>query len=92
MPTSSSVSVEGVEVEEINDNFFARKREESKEEMFDNQSEHNPSEALTEERRTMQKSVDDALLPHVQGVELMEAYLRSTFSLKKGDKPHLMRF
>jgi large subunit ribosomal protein L6e len=95
IPTSSSVSMDGVDVSGVSDSFFqrAQQQEESKEEQFTaEKKKHVPSEALTEDRRSVQQAVDTALLKNIEGVELMRQYLRSTFSLRKGDKPHLMKF
>ena len=39
-----------------------------------------------------QKKIDTQLLAAIAKVPLLKGYLRSTFSLSSGDKPHLMRF
>ena len=39
-----------------------------------------------------QKSVDKAILGEIRKVPMLEAYLQSSFSLRKGDKPHEMKF
>jgi large subunit ribosomal protein L6e len=39
-----------------------------------------------------QKSIDAALLAEIKKVALLKQYLKSTFSLGKGQAPHLMKF
>jgi large subunit ribosomal protein L6e len=46
----------------------------------------------SEKRKADQAAMDKALAPAVKKVEMLEAYLQSKFSLKKGDKPHEMKF
>ena len=47
-----------------------------------------PSEA----RAADQKAVDEAMMKGIEKVPMMTKYLKSRFSLSKGDKPHLMKF
>jgi large subunit ribosomal protein L6e len=39
-----------------------------------------------------QKSVDKGLISAIRKEALLESYLSSSFSLRKGDKPHEMTF
>jgi large subunit ribosomal protein L6e len=39
-----------------------------------------------------QKSVDKGLISAIRKEPLLESYLSSSFSLRKGDKPHEMTF
>jgi large subunit ribosomal protein L6e len=43
-------------------------------------------------RITDQKAIDAALITQIKKVPLLKKYLRSKFSLKKGNLPHLMKF
>lgn len=43
-------------------------------------------------RKADQKSVDAALLKNIKKVPHLSAYIGSSFSLSKGDRPHLMKF
>lgn len=39
-----------------------------------------------------QKAIDKALLANIKKVEMLASYLSSSFSLRKGDKPHEMKW
>lgn len=43
-------------------------------------------------RASDQKAVDKALLPNIKSEPFLLDYLRSTFSLRNGDKPHEMKW
>ncbi|KKP04752.1 50S ribosomal protein L6e [Trichoderma harzianum] len=45
---------------------------------------------INSSRAADQKAVDKALLASIKKVDLLASYLASTFSLRKGDKPHEM--
>jgi len=88
-----------VDVSGIDDNFFAREvvkktAEESEESKFfaasgestDNQP------VVSAARKEAQVKVDSALQANIDAVELLKSYLQSRFTLRKGDKPHLMKF
>lgn len=39
-----------------------------------------------------QKAIDKALLANIKKVDMLASYLASSFSLRKGDKPHEMKW
>ena len=43
-------------------------------------------------RASDQKAVDKALLSHIKNEPHLLEYLRSSFSLRKGDRPHEMKW
>ena len=43
-------------------------------------------------RAADQKAVDKALIANIKKVEFLASYLASSFSLRKGDKPHEMKW
>jgi large subunit ribosomal protein L6e len=45
---------------------------------------------INSSRAADQKAVDKALIASIKKVDLLASYLASTFSLRKGDKPHEM--
>ena len=47
---------------------------------------------INSSRAADQKAVDKALLASIKKVEFLASYLASSFSLRKGDKPHEMKF
>jgi len=46
----------------------------------------------SESRIADQKAMDALLIPQIKKVPLLKKYLRSKFSLKKGQHPHLLKF
>ena len=80
--TSTKVSVTGVDVAKIEDDFFAREKV----------SKDGSKPAKSAAKTAAQTAVDNALKANITKVEMLEGYLKSLFSLKKGDKPHVMKF
>jgi large subunit ribosomal protein L6e len=90
--TSTHVSLDGVDVSNIDDALFARKKEKkvkSEEALFNATK---PVERLSAERKAAQEAVDAALTKNVEKVELLKAFLGARFRLSRNDKPHLMKF
>ena len=91
--TSTKVAVESVNVEKYNVAYFARdaklsKKEKKEAQMFP----ENTSKEVKSERIEDQKTVDKALLAEIKKTPLLKQYLATSFSLKSGDKPHLLKF
>merc|ERR1712238_79136 len=90
--TSTKVDVSGVDVSKIDDAYFARvasEKEEGEDDFFANDDAQ--AAVVTDQRKSDQKKVDDALLKSVGAVDMMEAYLAAQFTLQASDKPHLMK-
>jgi len=91
--TSTRVSVGGVNVDKFNVAYFAREKKDKKskteEDFFGDKAEKKEVKAA---RVSDQKAVDSAILAEVKKTPLLKQYLASTFSLKKGDRPHLLKF
>merc|ERR1711865_539552 len=91
--TSTNVDVSGVDVSSFNDSYFSRAKDsssEGEEEFFLGDA---PKPAVvSDQRKTNQKKVDDALLKAVASFDMLEAYLAAQFTLTTHDKPHLMQF
>ena len=45
---------------------------------------------ISSTRAADQKAIDKALIANIKKVDLLPSYLASSFSLRKGDKPHEM--
>lgn len=91
--TSTKVDVSGVDVSKFNVEYFAReKTPRSKKSEADFFNEEQPKKEIKQERIADQKSVDAALLSAIKKTPLLKQYLSSSFSLKSGDKPHLLKF
>ena len=91
--TSTKVDVSGVDVSKFNVEYFAREKtpraKKSEQDFF---NEEQPKKEIKQERIADQKSVDAALLSAIKKTPLLKQYLSSSFSLKSGDKPHLLKF
>ena len=91
--TSTKVNVSGVDVSKFNVEYFARekssKSKKSESEFF---NESQPKKEIKAERVADQKSVDAALLSEIKKTPLLKQYLAASFSLKNGDRPHLLKF
>ena len=46
----------------------------------------------SEERVEDQKAVDEQIIPEISKVPNLKKYMKSLFSLRKGQYPHLMKF
>jgi len=96
--TSQKVDLAGVDqakIDEIaSDKYFVREKGEKKasEEAFFKQGEKPEKKQPTSSRAADQKAVDKALLSTIKKQPLLSSYLASTFSLRKGDKPHEMKW
>mmetsp|Transcript_10977 Transcript_10977/g.17827 ORF Transcript_10977/g.17827 Transcript_10977/m.17827 type:complete len:190 (+) Transcript_10977:95-664(+) len=100
--TSTKIDVSSVDTSGISDapdqktkrHFFSKVVAETKEDSGDSEfvSQETKKAGLTEERKAMQNKVDTALLASIQKTPMMKDYLKSRFSLQKGDLPHLMKF
>jgi large subunit ribosomal protein L6e len=89
--TSTKLDVAGVKLpESVNDAFFSAEEErktKSGEESFFALQKAAAEKTLSEERKALQAAVDGG----IKGLTAeLKAYLKSTFSLRKGDKPHEM--
>jgi large subunit ribosomal protein L6e len=47
---------------------------------------------ITSARAADQKTIDQALLANIKKEQLLASYLATSFSLRKGDKPHEMKW
>ncbi|XP_009775140.1 large ribosomal subunit protein eL6 [Nicotiana tabacum] len=92
--TSTKVDVSGVNVEKIDDKYFAKQAEKKQKkgegEFFEDKKEE--KNVLPQEKKDEQKAVDTALIKAIEGVPELKAYLSARFSLKAGMKPHELVF
>lgn len=83
--TSTKVPLDGVDVSNIDDAFFAR------EEKTDAPVEGRGT-VTSDARKAAQKSVDDKLIANIAKVDMLQAYLQAKFSLSGSDRPHALKF
>ena len=93
--TSTTVDVSGVDTKKFTDEYFGKGKQPKRvkkdgDAMMDDEAKAptGPSDA----RKKDQAAVDAALEKAVKKVPMMDKYLKSRFSLSKGDKPHKMKF
>eukprot|EP00691_Histiona_aroides_P000795 EC850327.1.p2 GENE.EC850327.1~~EC850327.1.p2 ORF type:complete len:113 (+),score=40.66 EC850327.1:63-401(+) len=94
--TSTTVDVSDLKFPEngINDGWFskvkARKAPKSADDLLGEKKDE--KKAVPETRKASQKLVDNSILPAIKKIPLLEAYLKSTFTLRRGQYPHTMKF
>ncbi|TVY50149.1 60S ribosomal protein [Lachnellula occidentalis] len=94
--TSQKVDIAGIEqakLDEISgDKYFTADKAEKKkgEEAFFQQGEKPEKKKPSSSRVADQKAVDKALLSTIKKTPVLASYLASSFSLRKGDRPHEM--
>ena len=79
--TSTSVDLAGVDTASITDDFFKRAK-----------GEKEATSTIFAPRKPTQTKIDAALTKNIAKVEMLESYLKAKFTLKNGDRPHLLKF
>ncbi|KAL9101902.1 MAG: hypothetical protein Q9163_002897 [Psora crenata] len=96
--TSAKVELKGIDekvVEKVGEEgYFTREKPQQKkgEEQFFSQGEKPEKKQVTSARASDQKVVDKALLANIGKEPHLKEYLASSFSLRKGDRPHEMKW
>ncbi|KAI1382240.1 ribosomal protein L6e-domain-containing protein [Hypoxylon crocopeplum] len=96
--TSYKIDLKGLEQSKIDEvaqaQYFARDKVKDKanEDAFFKQGEKPQKKEISTSRAADQKSIDKPLIASIKKVELLASYLASSFSLRKGDKPHEMQW
>ncbi|KAK3956445.1 ribosomal protein L6e-domain-containing protein [Pseudoneurospora amorphoporcata] len=96
--TSQKVDLAGIDEAKINEiaqpkYFTAEKsKEKAGEEAFFKQGEKPQKKDVSSSRVADQKAIDKALIANIKKVEFLASYLASSFTLRKGDKPHEMKW
>ncbi|KJZ73542.1 hypothetical protein HIM_07098 [Hirsutella minnesotensis 3608] len=94
--TSYKVDVSGLDAKKIEEisqpkYFTAEKaKEKASEEAFFKQGEKPQKKQINSSRAADQKAIDKPLIASIKKVDMLASYLGSSFSLRKGDKPHEM--
>ncbi|KAG5533137.1 hypothetical protein RHGRI_027378 [Rhododendron griersonianum] len=92
--TSTKVEIAGCNVEKFDDKYFAKKVAKKKKkgegEFFEAEKEE--KNALPQEKKDDQKTVDEPLIKAIEAVPDLKTYLAARFSLKAGMKPHELTF
>jgi len=92
--TSTKLDVSSIDVKNISDSFFAKKKaaagEKKAADFLD--SKDKKKSPLADARKAEQKRVDTALLAVVAKTPLLKQYLKARFSLNKNQAPHALKF
>ncbi len=91
--TSTTVALPAALPVDVDDSYFAKEAavapKEGEEAFF---AAGKGKSVTSEKRKADQAAMDAALSKAVDATEFLKAYLQAKFSLKKGDKPHEMKF
>ncbi|KIY02176.1 uncharacterized protein Z520_02314 [Fonsecaea multimorphosa CBS 102226] len=97
--TSTKVDISGLDQSTLDKiaspEYFAREKKSRKqkgEEAFLKQGEKPEKKAPASQRAADQKTIDKPILSAIKNEEFLASYLKSSFSLRHGQKPHEMAF
>ena len=92
--TSTSVALPKLDLGGFTDEYFAKPKDGAKAKDAEGKffEAAKTKTETSDARKADQAKVDAALGPVVEKTEMLKAYLQAKFSLKKGDKPHEMKF
>ncbi|KAI1779982.1 ribosomal protein L6e-domain-containing protein [Hypoxylon cercidicola] len=96
--TSYKIDLKGIDQSKVDEvaqaEYFVRDKAKDKanEEAFFKQGEKPQKKEISSSRAADQKAIDKALIANIKKVEMLPSYLASSFSLRKGDKPHEMKW
>lgn len=93
--TATKVDVSGLVLSaKLEDSLFVKPKESriKKHTLKKSGAAKTEEKALPQERKALQQEVDKQLCPLVKKTPLLTSYLRSFFTLKKGQAPHSMKF
>ncbi|KAI1143431.1 ribosomal protein L6e-domain-containing protein [Hypoxylon sp. FL0543] len=96
--TSYKIDLSGLDTSKVDEvaqaSYFTQDKAKNKasEEAFFKQGEKPQKKEINSSRAADQKTIDKALIANIKKVDLLASYLASSFSLRKGDKPHEMKW
>merc|ERR1711907_436489 len=90
--TETKIDISSVDVSKYDDSYFKGAKKEKKSGSDSVFKEKAGKKELSADYLNNQKAMDSALTPIIAKTKDLEAYLKAHFSLKDGDRPHLMKF
>ncbi|KAI0022215.1 ribosomal protein L6e-domain-containing protein [Xylariomycetidae sp. FL0641] len=96
--TSQQVDLSGLDQSKVDEvsgaGYFTKDKVQGKasEEAFFKQGEKPQKKEVSSSRAADQKAIDKTVIASVKKVDMLASYLASSFSLRKGDKPHEMKW
>lgn len=91
--TSTKVDTAGIDISAFTDSYFARPAQKTNKgsgDFFEKQDQE--AKVIDPARIAAQKAVDTKLCAAIGKVDMLRDYMRSTFTLRKGQYPHQMKF
>ena len=97
LATSTKIDISSVDVSGVKEEMFAKpqgkKAKKSEESFFQDPKKPNVKKALiAAERKELQKKIDTPLIEIIKKTKFLPQYMKATFSLHKGQYPHMMKF
>lgn len=89
--TSTVVDVSKVDVKKFDDAYFKRTPVDKEEDVMEDAKE-TTKPAVSKEKIADQKTIDSVLVPIIDKETMLRSYLKSKFTLAKGQYPHEMKF
>ena len=90
--TATKIDITGVDLAGIDDAYFKRFKKEKNSEVMEIDQDNSAKPELPAEKIETQKKIDAAIVPAIEKVDMLSAFLKSKFTLKKGQYPHEMKF
>lgn len=90
--TSTTVDISGTDLAKFDDAYFKQQSKSAEAEGALEDEKEEKKVEVTDERKADQKAVDKAIVAAVAKTDMLKDYLRSKFTLSKGQYPHLMAF
>jgi len=90
--TSTKIDIKAVQLDDVDDKFFKREKAESSTAEGEFFGDDKKKKVYPKTKAAKQKVVDKTILEAVAKVPHLGDYLRSRFSLSKGQFPHLLKF
>jgi large subunit ribosomal protein L6e len=92
--TTTSINISGIDTSRFDDTSLSTTKNccSKKKTRTFAQSVHNKHHNLKQERMETQETIDNALLVKIKEVPQLKKFLSTRFSLRSGDRPHLMAF
>lgn len=87
--TTTKVDISGVQIPQINESIFKKTQKKKNKDIFAGEQ---PKKEVSAERKKLQSDIDAQLLTQIKKVPNLRSYLKSFFTLRKGQSPHNMKF
>ena len=90
--TSTKVDLSGVKLPEVGDAVFKKAKQPKNKDMFEDATQQQKKKESSPELMKLNAEVEAKLLPAIKKVPALRSYLKTSFSLQKGQAPHSLKF